>query len=80
MDFIRLSVPTPGADNAYPWIGPVVISEILRYQDTLGRIWAYLELYNSSSSPVQASGIRLGSVTSLHSRRARSPYPPKAGR
>ncbi len=66
MDFIRLSVPTPGADNAYPWIGPVVISEILRYQDTLGRIWAYLELYNSSSSPVQASGIRLGSVTSLH--------------
>jgi predicted outer membrane repeat protein len=54
-DFVRLSVPTPGAANAHPWVGPVVTSEILYYHDSLGRIVAYIELYNGGSASVQVS-------------------------
>jgi predicted outer membrane repeat protein len=55
VDFIRLSVPTPGASNAYPWIGPVIISEILYSLDSFGRSRGYIELYNSSNASAQVS-------------------------
>jgi len=48
-DFVRLSMPTPGEDNAPPWVGPVVISEILYSRDNLGRFTGYIELYNTGN-------------------------------
>jgi predicted outer membrane repeat protein len=60
-DFVRLSVPTPGAANAHPWVGPVVVSEILYSRDSRGRILAYVELYNSSNASAQVS-ILVGDV------------------
>ena len=48
--FVRLSVPTPGASNAHPWVGPVVISEILYSRDDLARMTGYVELYNTSNA------------------------------
>jgi predicted outer membrane repeat protein len=53
VDFVRLSTPTPGADNADPWVGPVVVTEMVRQKDAFGAPWAYVELCNSSDSPVQ---------------------------
>ena len=60
-EFVRLSLPTPGAANAHPWVGPVVISEILDSRDSLGRILAYVELYNGSNASAQVS-ILVGDV------------------
>jgi len=65
IEFLRLSAPTPGAANAHPWVGPVVISEILDCRDSLGRILAYVELYNGSNAPSQVS-ILVGDVADPH--------------
>lgn len=64
-EFLRLSVPTPGAANAEPWVGPVVISEILDSRDSLGRILAYVELYNGANAPAQVSVV-VGDVADPH--------------
>ena len=47
-NFVPLEIPTPGANNSPPILGPVVISEIM-YHHTV----EYLELLNVSSKPIQ---------------------------
>jgi len=50
-NFVALSVPTPGAANAEPQVGPIVISEIMYYP--AGSADAeYIELLNVSDAPV----------------------------
>ena len=50
-DFVPLSVATPGAANAAPQVGPVVISEIM-YHPTVLPEAEYVELLNISDMPV----------------------------
>ncbi len=55
-NFVAMSENTPGAANAYPKVGPVVISEIM-YNPASGGTWdhneyEYLELLNIGESPV----------------------------
>ena len=65
VDFVRLSVPTPGEANAHPWVGPVVISEILYALDSLGRMTGYLELCNASDANASVEvSINVGDMAS----------------
>ncbi len=50
-DFVTMSEPTPGAANAYPRVGPVVISEIM-YHPAFNADAEYVELVNIGSGPV----------------------------
>jgi len=50
-DFVTMSEPTPGAANAYPRIGPVVITEIM-YHPAANADAEYVELLNISEEPV----------------------------
>ena len=50
-DFTFLSTATKGAANAAPLVGPVVINELL-YNPATGGPPEYVELHNTSSSPV----------------------------
>ncbi len=50
-NFVALQTPTPGADNSYPKVGPVVINEIMYHPDTVDDA-EYVELLNISSSSV----------------------------
>ena len=50
-NFVALSEPTPGAANAAPQVGPVVISEIMYHPDALADA-EYVELLNVSDGPV----------------------------
>jgi len=50
-NFVAMSQNTPGWANAYPKVGPIVISEIMYYPDTEADA-EYVELYNMSGSPV----------------------------
>ena len=50
-NFVAMSRNTPGSTNAYPKVGPIVISEIMYYPDTEADA-EYIELYNMSGSPV----------------------------
>ena len=50
-NFVALSVPTPGAENAYPHVGPVVITEIMYHPDEAGDA-EYVELLNISDAAV----------------------------
>lgn len=50
-NFVALSVPTPGAANATPQIGPVVINEIMYHPDAVPDA-EYVELLNISNAPV----------------------------
>jgi hypothetical protein len=59
VDFVRLSVPTPGAANAAPKVGPVVISEIM-YHPVAPEKVQYVELCNISESPVTLYDEALG--------------------
>ncbi|MCX5645485.1 MAG: lamin tail domain-containing protein [Phycisphaerae bacterium] len=49
--FVPLRKPTPGAANASPPVGPVVISEILYHADGSGDV-EYVELQNASDAEV----------------------------
>jgi len=49
VDFTALSYPTINASNAYPLVGDITISEIA-YQNS--NSYEFVELYNSSSSPI----------------------------
>ncbi len=57
-NFVAMSSNTPGAANAYPRIGPVVISEIMYHPDWLSGSaydndeFDYVELYNNSVSDI----------------------------
>lgn len=50
-NFVAMAAPTPGAPNALPKVGPVVISEI-HYHPAANADAEYLELLNVSASPV----------------------------
>lgn len=50
-NFVFMSEPTPGAPNAYPLIGPIVINEIM-YRPAGDDDAEYVELLNISDSPV----------------------------
>ena len=50
-DFVMMSEPTPGKENAAPRIGPIVINEILYHPATPTDV-EYVELLNISDSPV----------------------------
>ncbi|MDI9433819.1 MAG: hypothetical protein QM570_19050, partial [Planctomycetota bacterium] len=58
-DFVPLSVATPGAANAAPQVGPVVISEIM-YHPTASDQVQYVELCNISDAPVTLHDEALG--------------------
>jgi len=51
VDFIAMSEPTPGWDNAYPKVGPIVINEIM-YNPLINRDAEFVELYNITNSKV----------------------------
>lgn len=51
-DFVNMSYSTPGEANAYPQVGPVVITEIQYHPDALNAGDEYLELHNISSQAV----------------------------
>jgi hypothetical protein len=50
-DFVMLSEPTPGQENAAPRVGPVVVNEIMYHPATLTDV-EYVELLNISDAPV----------------------------
>ncbi|MFC1636600.1 lamin tail domain-containing protein, partial [Planctomycetota bacterium] len=57
-NFVAMEFPTPGADNAYPQVGPIVISEIMYNPDwPEGGLYTndqyeYIELHNISAESV----------------------------
>ena len=50
VEFVTESTPTPGAENSYPAIGPIVINEVMYHPASGGD--EFIELYNTSSSAV----------------------------
>ena len=52
VNFVAMSVNTPGGANAYPMVGPVIISEIMYNPDSLNTGDEYIELHNITGSPV----------------------------
>jgi hypothetical protein len=61
-NFVSMSENTPGSANAYPKVGPIVISEIMYNPDWpdggsyTNDQYEYIELYNISSEPVNLQG------------------------
>jgi len=57
-NFVAMDSPTPGAENAYPKVGPIVISEIMYNPDWpdggvfTNDQYEYVELHNMSAEPV----------------------------
>jgi hypothetical protein len=51
-NFVAMSVNTPGSDNAYPKVGPIVISEIMYNPASDDQNQEYIELLNISDSVV----------------------------
>jgi hypothetical protein len=51
-NFVAMSTNTPGADNAYPKVGPVVINEIMYNPASRGQNEEYVELRNITGSAV----------------------------
>ncbi len=51
-NFVAMSSNTPGAENAYPQIGPVVINEIMYNPASRGQNEEYVELYNITGDTV----------------------------
>ncbi|MBN2312276.1 MAG: CotH kinase family protein [Sedimentisphaerales bacterium] len=58
INFVALEFPTPGSENAYPLVGPIVISEIMYHPDWpddgtyTNDQYEYLKLQNISAEPV----------------------------
>jgi len=51
-NFVLMSANTPGAANAYPLVGPMVINEIMYNPPSGNQDEEYIELLNISSQPV----------------------------
>jgi hypothetical protein len=53
-NFAPMSAQTPDAANAYPKVGPIIISEIMYHPEKFWGDWnaEYIELYNTSGSTV----------------------------
>ena len=58
-NFVAMSANTPGADNAYPLVGPVVITEIM-YHPANDSDAEYIELENVGGIPVTLFDIETG--------------------
>jgi hypothetical protein len=58
VNFVAMVSPTPGAENTYPLVGPIVISEIMYNPDWpeggafTNNQYEYIELHNISAEPV----------------------------
>ena len=50
-NFVSMSSNTPGAENAYPKVGPIVINEIM-YHPAVDADAEYIELYNTTTGNV----------------------------
>ncbi len=50
--FVAMSVNTPGAANAYPLVGPLVISEIMYHPSATNTGGEYIEMKNITGSPL----------------------------
>ena len=59
-EFLRLTRPTRGSENAGPRVGPMVINEIMYHPPTTGN--EYIELVNISIDSVPLGGWRLTGV------------------
>jgi len=51
-NFVAMSANTPGEANAYPKVGPVVVTEIMYHPATGNEGEEYIELHNISGEPV----------------------------
>jgi hypothetical protein len=52
VNFVAMSVNTPDGANAYPMVGPVVITEIMYNTEAVNTGGEYLELHNITNEPV----------------------------
>jgi len=52
-NFVAMSENTPGAENAYPKVGPIVISELMYNPQSGDQNEEYIELHNTSESAVE---------------------------
>jgi hypothetical protein len=52
INFVPMSTNTPSAENAYPLVGPVVISEIMYNTEAVNTGGEYIELHNITGSTV----------------------------
>ena len=52
VDFVALTQPTKGADNAAPKVGPVVINEIMYHPQGSGDEWIEIKNITSSTVPL----------------------------
>lgn len=50
-NFVAMSVNTPGAANAYPAVGPIVVNEIMYNPASGNQAEEYIELLNITSAP-----------------------------
>lgn len=53
VNFVPMSVNTPGSANAYPQVGPIVISEIMYNTEAANTGAEYIELHNITDSEVE---------------------------
>ena len=59
VNFVAMSTNTPGSDNAYPKVGPVVITEVMYHPQDNGDA-EYVELQNISGAPVSLYDAEVG--------------------
>ncbi|MBN1126310.1 MAG: lamin tail domain-containing protein [Sedimentisphaerales bacterium] len=52
LNFVAMSINTPGYPNAYPKVGPVLITEIMYHPDDTNTGGEYIELHNLTDDPV----------------------------
>jgi hypothetical protein len=60
-DFTALAAATPGAANAQPLVGPIVINEVMYNPPAGGN--EYVELRNTTGHAIDISGWQMGGVT-----------------
>ena len=58
-DFVAMETSTPGFENSYPKVGPVIINEIM-YNPGEDQDLEYIELHNTSSSTVSLYNYMIG--------------------
>ncbi len=50
-EFTMMSITTPGAPNALPLVGPIIITEIMYHPTSIDL--EFIEIYNTSNSPIE---------------------------
>jgi len=59
-NFVHMDHPTPGRPNAYPKVGPVVITEIMYNPASSGDAEEYIELHNVGPTEIELYDFSLG--------------------